>query len=269
MNLMGYAKRLRFTEDIATVNKNTESLSIHGSVKNPALLSELPKLKKVYICTITQSQLEEIVPHINQINILSMYEVRCTNLDILGSLNNIKQIDLDWNTKISKLWDTRNNTELINLSINDFSKLNDVSNLKFLQSLNSLSLSGGMHKKMKLNSLSYLGFLSSLEDLNLSNLSIEDASQLRPLGQLKQLRTLEVSNQFSVDEYAYLSVKLLNTKCPYFKPYVSLRHKIGDKDTMVIGKGKPMVNSKLQPHILDKYSKEFTALQASFSNSIV
>lgn len=54
-----------------------------------------------------------------------------------------------------------------------------------------------------------------------------------------------MSNQFPTKEYAMLSMRLKKTKCAYFAPYIRLNQDIDGKDIMVIGKGKPLLNSSL------------------------
>ena len=52
------------------------------------------------------------------------------DLSLLGSLKNIKYIHYFYNRKAADLWDMSGNTDLIGLSIYDFSKLHDISKIE-------------------------------------------------------------------------------------------------------------------------------------------
>ena len=92
-----------------------------------------------------------------------------------------------------------------------------------------------------------------------------DSHGLKPLANLPGLVELELSNQFPTDDYAYLSVKLDKTNCDYFAPYVEMSSLIGDKDVMVIGRRKPLLNKVEDSEKLAKYERQFKALREKFA----
>ncbi len=63
----------------------------------------------------------------------------------------------------------------------------------------------------------------------LTNINVDDQS-LEPLSQLHVLETLEISNQFPLEEYAKLSVELSQTECKMFSPYIKLNSSIREND---------------------------------------
>ena len=89
---------------------------------------------------------------------------------------------------------------------------------------------------------------------------------LRPIEVLKDLKELWLSNQFETIDYAYLSVKLPNTKCDSFKPYIKYDKPIGDRDTMITGKRKPFLNSLNDRTKIEKYERDFYKMVSDFSS---
>lgn len=266
INLPNPLPRLKFVEDLAKVKPSTTELNIHGYVKNIELLPALTNLHKVYICTVTQQQFNAILSLVNPPE-LKLYEVRVADLSRLSSLTRLEKLELDWNTKATGLWDMRPNTRLRSLSVNDFSKLDNVDEIRNAPQLEKLNLSGGMWNKLKLQSLEPLRALDSLRLLCLGNLSIEKGG-LDPLATLRQLEELDISNQFPNSEYAKLSVALPNTKCRYFQPYVEAKGIFPDKDTMVTGTRKPFLHSERDAERLAKYATEFKKLQDQFRSQL-
>jgi hypothetical protein len=257
-------KRLLFVKDLSKVKSNTVELSIHGDVLNIKSLEYLSKLKKLKLYTVTQAQFDAIIPLVSNIVELRVYDMRCHDLSALGRLTQLENLELDWNTKTEVLWNMKFNTNLRTLKINDFSKLGDISALENLQHVEHLVLTGGIWNKLNLNSLVPLQKLSKLRTLELANLSVADPSQLQPLATLTQLEELHISNQFSTEEYARLSVLLPNTICDYFQPYIKTRHALEGKDIIVTGSRKPWLNSKKDSIQVEKYTRNFHALQEKY-----
>ncbi|MFC0274214.1 hypothetical protein ACFFIX_22965 [Metabacillus herbersteinensis] len=102
-----------------------------------------------------------------------------------------------------------------------------------------------------------------MTSLSLLNIRVKDES-LEALTHLKCLLELTISNQFSTEEYARLSVSLPDTKSDYFQPYVVLDDTIDGKDIMVIGKRKPFLNSQTDKKKLKKYSTQFSLYRKKF-----
>lgn len=255
-------ERPQFTDDLADVDISSTELLIRGKSKNIERLKLFSNLTKLWIYTVNQKEINAILNLVNP-KLLHIYEMRVEDLSVISSLTNVEVLGLEWNTKANSLWDLTNNTSLKSLSIKDFSKLNDISPLQNNKSLEILDLSGGISNSLKLNSLEPLRSISNLKYLGLSNIKVLDES-LQPISEIKGLQELDISNQFPTEEYAKLSVKLPNTKCNHFQPYINLTSPLGDKDVMVVGKRKPFLNSKVDVKRLQKYEEQFKALQRNY-----
>ena len=255
-------QRPKLTGDLDRIEISTTELMIYGKTKNIMKLKSLSNLEKLWVYTVNQEQFDTIIGLINP-KFLYIKEMRVENLSSLESLSNIETLELEWNPKASKLWDITQNTLLNSLTIIDFKRLNDIRDIPSCKNLESLRLEGGIWNTLKLNTLEPLKYLSNLKYLILSNINTKDES-LEPVSHLTWLRELGISNQFPTEEYARLSVALPNTQCKYFQPYIHLSNPIDDKDIMVVGKRKPLLNSKVDMKKLKKYEEQFKSLQDKY-----
>ncbi len=121
-----------------------------------------------------------------------------------------------------------------------------------------------MWSTFKPDTLKPLENLDKLWGLSLKAIRVGDQS-LEPVANLKQLRYLELSNQFPTEEYARLSVALPDTECTHFAPYVDFfPDKDGTKQVMVTGKGKPVLSLPKDSARLERYVQRFRELEDSF-----
>ncbi|HET6891502.1 MAG TPA: hypothetical protein VFH31_10400 [Pyrinomonadaceae bacterium] len=129
--------------------------------------------------------------------------------------------------------------------------------------MQQLAIAGSMWTRMKIKSLNPLSSLSNLKYLHLTNLKAEDES-LRPLAALCQLEKLEIANFYPMEEFAWLSGKLRNTKCTWFRPYIELPFECSKcgKDSMVMltGKGKPRLCKNCDAKRLERHVTEFESV---------
>lgn len=251
-----------YLDDLTDIDDLSTELAIHGKTKNINRLKHFNELAKLWIYSVNQKELNKILELVNP-KMLYIYNIRAEDLSLISLLTNLEILALEWNSKASTLWDLSKNEKLKALSIKDFSKLFDITPLQKSKKLELLDLSGGESNALKLNNLESLESLNGLKYLGLSNIKVQNES-LQPISKLKGLQELEISNEFPTEEYARLSVSLPNVKCVHFKPYIFLLSPIGDKDTMVVGKKKPFLNSKVDNEKLIKYGEEFKNLQDRF-----
>ena len=253
-----------FLDDLTDIDDSLTELAIHGKTKNIKRLKFFNKLEKLWVYSVSQKELNMILELVNP-KMLYIYNIRAEDLSLISLLTNLEILALEWNSKASTLWDLSKNEKLKALSIKDFSKLIDITSLQKSKRLKLLDLSGGDSNPLKLNNLESLESLSDLKYLGLSNIKVQDES-LQPISKLKGLQELEISNEFPTEEYARLSITLPNVKCAHFKPYIFLLSPIGDKDTMVVGKRKPFLNSKVDKRRLEKYEEQYKVLQSKYIN---
>ena len=92
----------------------------------------------------------------------------------------------------------------------------------------------------------------------------DQKDSIRPLASLNKLISLEISNQFPTEDYAYHSVKLPDVKSSNFHAYYLFSEAIGEKNVMINGKGKPFLNSVKDAKKSSYYENQFLKLQEKY-----
>jgi hypothetical protein len=198
-----------------------------------------------------------------QTKALALYDMQVEDLSPLRHIQGLEWLSLTWNTKVTSLAPLAALRGLRRLSISDTPKVRDLEPLGALTDLAALNYSGGIWNRATAETLEPLAGLESLEELVLTNIKVVEDG-LRPLARCRNLRALELSNQFETAEYAYLSVALPGTACQHFAPYVPLGVGGMKADVMVVGRRKPFLDSKRDADRLARYVAEFEHLQAGF-----
>ena len=261
-----FENKPEFTSDLADFDNSKTELYIRADVKNRKLLSEL-NIEKLWLIGAKEKDIEQIFS-LHQPKYVSLYQFLAKDLSCLESLNKCETLITEWNTKATELWNFQSNPNLRKLAIRDYSKISDLSALEKATQIKSLSLDGGMDKKLKVGNLKPLSKLSQLEFLRLTNIKVADES-LEPISNLTDLKILELSNQFPTKQYANLAVKLTKTECSMFQAYqeVEIKDENGNLvyDRMIVGKRKPFLLSVKDQNRIDKYEKEFENLKNNYA----
>ena len=251
-----------FITDLNDFDKTEKSLHMSVSAKNIERLKEL-SIENLWLIGANDKELRKILPLVN-LKYLNLYQVLAKDLTILETLDKSETIILNWNTKSTSLWDISKNKSLKTLEITDFSKLEEVDQLSLATQISNLTLGGGHDKPLKIKTIRPLEGLKNLKYLCLTNLKIADDT-LHPIGQLKNLELLEISNQFETKEYAWLATRLPNTKCKMFQATNSCNIVGADNklvwDTMITGRKKSFLLSTKDQVKIDKYIKDFEKLK--------
>jgi len=261
-----FENKPEFTSDLADFDNSKTELHIRADVKNRQLLTEL-NIEKLWLIGAKEKDIDQIFK-LHQPKYISLYQFLAKDLSCLENLTKCETLITEWNTKATELWDFEFNPNLRKLAIRDYSKISDLSALEKATQIKSLSLDGGMNKKIKVDNLKPISKLSQLEYLRLTNIKVTDES-LEPISKLMGLRKLEISNQFPTKEYANLSVKLTKTNCLRFNAYnaVELKDENGNLvyDTMITGKRKPFLLSTKDNLRIEKYKSEFEKLKKQYA----
>ncbi|MED4227126.1 leucine-rich repeat domain-containing protein [Neobacillus cucumis] len=263
MLLFPTGKQPKFIKDLKDIKEAPKEIALQGKTQNLEYLSNFAEIETVWIYTVNQKEFDLIINSINP-KTLYIYEMRVEDLSTLERLKDVAKVYLCWNPKAIKLWDMSKNPNLKYLSIEDFKRLNQIDPIGLCYSLDELNLAGGLWTTLNIDTLEPIKQLQNLKILGLSNLKLKDET-LEPISHLKGLLELSLSNQFPTEDFAMLSVKLPQTKCEYFHPYVKLEDDpIDGKDIMVIGKRKPFLNSTKDIEKLQKYEKQFKVFQKKY-----
>ena len=256
-----------FIKDLNDFKVGDKSIHLSVSAKNIDQLAVLD-IENIWLIGANEKELKKILPLIRP-KYLNLYQVLAKDLSILETLESVETIILEWNTKSETLWDISKNTNLRTLQIRDFGKLHDISQIVSAMKIESLTLGGGINKKLELLTLEPLRNLINLKYLGLTNIKVDDGS-LRPLDQLTNLEELGISNQFDVEEYAWLATRLKKTKCDLFNGSIKVAVRNANNeiafDTMITGKKKPFLLSTKDADKIKQYVDKFEKLKQQLAD---
>ncbi len=241
-------------------------LLLDGTVHRVRRLGAPLSGEAAYAVGIDDASLRSICRHLD-VRSLSLYEMRVADLEPLTQLADLRGLAIRWNTKLSDIAPLERLGRLEELVLEHVPRVFDLSPLGSLRRLRFLDFSGGTWARNRVSTLLPLAELPALEELVLTNLSVE-RDGLRPLAGCRRLRSLTLSNQFPTDDYAFLSVRLPDTACELFAPFLVLTTPIDGKDVMVTGKGKPFLDQARDRERLERYVAAFKALRDRHAKTV-
>lgn len=246
--------------------KDKPILIVDGTLYRIKSLSQKVSGTAAYVVGAGAREIEKLVSLLD-VTYLHFYELRVVDLSPLAAIKKMRHLKINWNTKLTELKAIGQLRSLETLALVHVPKVKDLSPLAALSKLAALEYSGGIWSRNHAMSLEPLGSLPKLEELILTSLRVEEGG-LRPLAQCRSLKELELSNTFDTEDYAYLSVALPKVECKYFAPWVRVNLSDGTnvRDTMVIGKRKPFLNSKIDAAKIAAYEEEFKHVQERFAS---
>lgn len=205
-------------EDLASVDVASTRLAVYGRTKGLFRLAGFRKLESLWISGVNQTQLE-VVAQVGCLRSLVIHQLRVADLGPLASLASLEELLIEGNSKAEDLVPIGRLRRLRHLYLGDFRKITNLDPLRTLEGLRKLAIDGGLYSPLKLDSLEPLASLTGLRHLRLGAVRIGDGS-LRPLAELKALKTLFVGSVLPVQEYAALAAALPNTRGNVLKPYI-------------------------------------------------
>jgi hypothetical protein len=213
-----------------------------------------------YVVGVNDASFDRVTRYLRPVRV-AFYEMRVADIAPLSRLGPIEALGISWNSKLTSLEVIGQLSSLTTLSIDDTPKVRDLGPLGGLSRLRALGYSGGIWNRNTAETLEPIARLEQLEELRLTNIRVLDGG-LRPLARCASLRRLFVSNQFSTDDFAYLSMALPETDCDMFAPYVEPGISLGESVVMVVGKGKPFLHRVDDAARLARYVSAYRDLQA-------
>ena len=177
-------------------------------------------------------------------------------------LQGVEYITYYWNQRAVELWDFSKTESLKGFSFDDFTRMHDISQIAQSPALEELSFGNMVWPKYILNTLAPLRDCTGLKFLSFSAKKVLD-NRIEPVAALKQLERLEFpSNMFSTEQVAWLKAHLpptVESKVlhPYWQIEGALEISGKNKDTFIVGKRKPFLDSVQDKKRLDKYVRQF------------
>src|SRR5215831_4209599 len=197
----------------------------------------------------------ETVGRLLKVSALSLYEVRATSLEPLGRMETLRRLCVVWTRKLKSVsfLESCRNLEMFILS--DIGKITSIDPISGLKYLTHLEVSGGVETVAKLETLKPISGCKNLSSLSLSNIRVAD-DDLQFAAEIPTLKELHLSNQWPTEQYALLAKRLKHVTCDHLRPWIKLEQAIDGKDVMVVGRGKPFLNSQKDAARIRRYEDE-------------
>lgn len=233
-----------------------------------------PQCTEISISGLTQDTFEYFVAnYARQFKAIIFWKCPLvSDLVALESLRDIHYIVYFWNQRVTKLWDLSKNPNLKGLAFDDFTRMHSLHDIPRSKSLKELQFGDRVWRKYVLESLSPLVNCKSLERLAFAPKKIID-HDIRPLAKMTWLKQLEFPyHLFKTEEVAWLTAHLPRTvesrslRATHLIKYPP-EYQGQLKDTIVIGKGKPSLDSKLDAAAIAKHTRRFDELVQKFTSN--
>jgi hypothetical protein len=252
--------------DAASIPNETRKVRLLSGFTGWERLQQLSQLHSLWSFGVNQQALSDICGCVALEN-LYIENLKAGEFGCLRELRSLQILSIESCPKIDSLAELSNLRNLTGLAIIHFKNLHDVGPLSALTELRELAIAGSMWTRMKIRSLQPIASLGNLKYLHLTNLKVADES-LRPLGNLSRLETLEIANFYPMEEFAWLSGKLRDAECIWFRPFLEVRFKKcpkcgGDAMVMLTGKGKPILCKECDRKRLDQHVAQFGEIAAN------
>jgi hypothetical protein len=187
-------------------------------------------------------------------------------------LQGVDYITYYWNQRAVELWDFSKTKSLKGFSFDDFTRMHDISQIPEAPALEELSFGNLVWPKYIVNTLEPLRACIGFKYLSFSAKKVID-NRIEPVAALKQLERLEFpSNMFSTEQVAWLKAHLPPTVesrvlHPYWQIEGALAISGKNKDTFIVGKRKPFLDSVQDKKRVDKYVKQFNEMCQWYSEN--
>jgi hypothetical protein len=231
------------------------------------LIKEFPDATEIAISALTQDTFDYFIEHYGQ-QFKAIIFWKCPligNLKAIESLHQVEYIVFYWNQRAEHLWDFSKTKALKGFCYDDFTRMHDISEIAAAPALEELQFGNRVWAKYILNTLAPIKDCTALRNLKFSAKKIID-DKIEPLAHLRQLEDLWFpSKLFSTEQVAWLNAHLPDTVVSkvlhaYWTIDKPLRINGKDKDTFIVGKGKPFLSSVDDKARMARYVDQFNEM---------
>jgi hypothetical protein len=228
------------------------------------ILREFPNVTEISISGLTQDTFDYFIENYgDQFQAIIFWKCPLVgNLKLLESLEHVEYIVYFWNQRAEKLWDLSKTKSLKGFSFDDFTRMPDISQISKSLSLEELHFGDKIWSKYVLNTLHPIAQCSSLKRLSFSAKKILDG-KIEPIAYLSQLERLSFPTRlFTTQQVAWLKANLPDTvTSKELNAYWTLERPLiingKARDTFIVGKRKPLLDSVQDEERIKKYVDQF------------
>lgn len=224
-----------------------------------AALDALEELDKVSLNFVNQEILEYFVRSCGR-RVKYLHLGRCYYLDDLSPLEDLDRLEclgIYINQRAEKLWDLSKNKRLRGLRLQGFTRIHTLEGVEAAPSLDYLSFGNGLYPTAVLRDVEPL-LDSHITGFSFDGKKIEH-DDLTIYTRISTLRYLHLPNRlYSTRQLAWLAAHNLTGPdlCPYYVIYPEPRNEM-DKNVIINGRRKPMLNSIRDAVRIEKYERQF------------
>jgi hypothetical protein len=223
---------------------------IIGPPKDLATLPPSFKLERLWLQNMRREVAARLAPLFDPVQ-LSLTNIQTADLGWLGELPRLRDLLIDWNTKLESFNFLRHVAPLSRLRGDGLKRTHRLDGLVHQPSLRSLWLGGGIDRRLEVATLEPLSRLVNLEHLFLICMRLDEPS-LAPLAGLRKLKRLRIqTNMAPMEEYARLAGALPDTESDSLRGFKTLRRTLpfdvdlldviddldGEEQVIMVGKG--------------------------------
>ncbi|SRR6266498_620907 len=228
------------------------------------ILREFPNVTEISISGLTQDTFDYFIENYGyQFQAIIFWKCPLVgDLKLLESLEHVEYIVYFWNQKAEKLWDLSKTKSLKGLSYDDFTRMPDISQISKSLSLEELHFGDKIWSKYVLNTLHPIRECSFLKRLSFSAKKIIDG-KIEPIAYLIKLERLSFPTRlFTTEQVAWLKAHLPDTvTSKELNAYWTLERPLitngKARDTFIVGKRKPLLDSVQDKEWIKKYVDQF------------
>jgi hypothetical protein len=209
-------ERVQLSWDLGAITEKEKKQTIKAWCK------ALPELKAIRWLSVWSLVTQPLLDAVGAMSPLECLRFKWTNvkaLDGISKQTELKYLHIGSSTKVQSIEPLAALSKLRLLELENFKLIDDFSPLLSLKRLESLVVNGSMWTRQDVGPLDAFAKMTWLKSLAIDTAHVES---LRPLANLKQLQTLDMGGKLPLQEYAWLSTKLPNTECRWFKPYLDV-----------------------------------------------
>ena len=191
------------------------------------------------------------------------------DLSLLGTLPQLEYVHFFANRRATALWDMAENTSLIALSVQDFSRLKSIKGVETAPALKEFRIGNAIWSTMVIDSLMPLSN-SKIERLSFSGRAISD-NDFSFLETLPELKVFDfATNVFTTEQVAWIAANCLLAEGYALKAKVdcmlldSNEHLVKVPKSIIVGKRKPILKVKGSEERIKKYVDAFEKLKKKY-----
>jgi len=256
-------ERLRLSWDLSRITEKEKKQAIKQWSEK---LHELGNVRWLSLWSHVTPPLIEAACRMPGLECLQIKWSNVRDISAIGNLQQLRYLYVGSSTRIESIESLAALSNLRLLEIENFKLISDFSPLVRLTSLESLAVTGSMWARQDVGTLETFAQMTWLQSLAVDTSKVKT---LRPLANLRRLKSIDIGNRLPMSEYAWLSAMLPDTECRWFMPYLNLSGSgfsrcakcKEDSKVMLTGKGAKVLCRFCNSQQLERHEAAFDAVK--------